>query len=179
MKLRPIAGDPELGQQVVALRDQMIYASGEFDMAAMRAIRDKQIRQLVAPGTFNAKLSPGGLVDIEYLIQGLQLRNGHRFPEVRDPNTRDAMKALQQCGVLSASQRLGLRDAYRFFRRLIDAMRMVRGDATDLTVPPKDSDEFRFLERRMRLFKDSVDLTADIESYSTLVREVAGELLTV
>lgn len=179
VKLRPIAGDPELGQQVVALRDQMIYASGEFDIAAMRAIRDKQIRQLVAPGTFNAKLSPGGLVDIEYLIQGLQLRNGHRFPEVRDPNTRDAMKALQQCGVLSASQRLGLRDAYRFFRRLIDAMRMVRGDATDLTVPPKDSDEFRFLERRMRLFKDSVDLSADLESYSTLVREVAGELLAV
>jgi glutamate-ammonia-ligase adenylyltransferase len=81
--------------------------------------------------------------------------------------------------VLSASQRLGLRDAYRFFRRLIDAMRMVRGDATDLTVPPRDSDEFRFLERRMRLFKDSVDLSADLESYSTLVREVAGELLAV
>lgn len=176
VKLRPIAGDPDLGRRVIELRDQLTYSGGEFDVAAMRAIRDKQIRQLVAPGTFNAKLSPGGLVDIEYLIQGLQITHGSAHPQVRTPNTRDAMKALEQIGVLSASQRLGLRDAYRFLRQLIDAMRMVRGDASDLTVPPCDSDEFRFLERRMRLFKDSVDLAADLESYSSFVREVTAEL---
>ena len=177
VKLRPIAGDRELGDRVITLRDQLIYTGSDFDVAAMRAIRDKQIRQLVTPDTFNAKLSPGGLVDIEYLIQGLQMIHGREHPCVRTPNTRQAMKGLAIAGVLSAEQRLALRDAYRFMRRLIDALRMVRGDAMDLTVPPRQSDEFRFLSRRMRLFKDTTDLSADLESYSSLVRELSKTLL--
>ena len=177
VKLRPIAGDTELGQQIVSLRDELIYTGTVFDLSAMRALRDKQLNQLVTPGTFNAKLSPGGLVDIEYLVQGLQMIHGGQHPSVRDPNTREAMKALEVAGVLSAEQRLALRDAYRFLRRLIDALRMVRGDAMDLTVPPRPSEEFRFLARRMRLFKDSMDLAADIESYSALVRELSQTLL--
>lgn len=176
VKMRPIAGDDTLGMQIIEIRDRLVYTGQPFDTSAMRAIRDKQIRQLVMPGTLNAKLSPGGLVDIEYLIQGLQIQFGQRFPAVRSSNTRDAMKALEQCGVLTTSQRLSLRDAYRFFRRLIDAMRMVRGDARDLTVPPQGSEEFRFLARRMRLFKDSTDLAADLESYSSVVREISKEL---
>ena len=177
VKLRPIAGDREWGTRVVAIRDELIYTGSAFDIAAMRAIRDKQIRQLVIPGTFNAKLSPGGLVDIEYLVQGLQLIHGQTWPSVRTPNTREAMKALEVAGVLTTEQRLGLREAYRFMRRLIDALRMVRGDAMDLTVPPLLSEEFRFLSRRMRLFKDSTDLAADLESYSSLVLELSQTLL--
>ena len=47
----------------------------------------------------------------------------------------------------------------------------------DLTVPPRQSEEFRFLARRMRLFKDSMDLSADLESYSSLVLELSKTLL--
>ena len=161
----------------MSLRDELIYTGTAFDSAAMRAMRDKQINQQVTPGTFNAKLSPGGLVDIEYLVQGLQMLHGKEHPSVRDSNTREAMKALEVAGVLSAEQRLALRDAYRFLRRLIDALRMVRGDAMDLTVPPRQSEEFRFLARRMQLFKESMDLTADLESYTALVRELSQTLL--
>ena len=177
VKLRPIAGSQELGSQIVAIRDELIYTNSAFDTAAMRAIRDKQIRQLVTPGTFNAKLSPGGLVDIEYLVQGLQMIHGQACPLVRTSNTREAMKSLEVAGVLTAEQRLGLREAYRFMRRLIDALRMVRGDAMDLTVPPLQSEEFRFLSRRMRLFKETLDLSADLESYSSLVLELSQSLL--
>ncbi len=177
VKLRPIAGDRDLGQRIVSLRDELIYTGTAFDVASMRALRDKQLNQLVTPGTFNAKLSSGGLVDIEYLVQGLQMIHGGQYPSVRDPNTREAMKALEVAGVLSAEQRLALRDAYRFLRRLIDALRMVRGDAMDLTVPPRQSEEFRFLARRMQLFRESVDLSADLESYSAVVRELSQTLL--
>ena len=88
------------------------------------------------------------------------------------------MKALEVAGVLSAEQRLALRDAYRFLRRLIDALRMVRGDAMDLAVPPRQSEEFRFLARRMQLFRESLDLSADLESYTALVREMSQALLS-
>jgi [glutamine synthetase] adenylyltransferase / [glutamine synthetase]-adenylyl-L-tyrosine phosphorylase len=149
VKLRPIAGDPEFGEQVVETRDRLIYRGEQFDVAAMRAMREKQITQLVQAGTFNAKLSPGGLVDCEYVVQALQITFGHLDKSIRQPNTREAMKALEAHGILAETARVRLRDAYRFFRRVIDALRMVRGDASDLTVPPPGSDEFVFLARRL------------------------------
>lgn len=176
VRMRPIGGSPEFAPKVTKLRDRMIYTGVPFDVAAMRAMRQKQITQHVVPGTFNAKLSPGGLVDIEYLVQGLQITYGNRFPALRVTNTREAMKALEQAGILTTQQRIQLRDAYRFLRRLIDALRIVRGDARDLTVPPPESDEFEFLVRRMRVFKETPDLLHGIESYSAQVREISEEL---
>ena len=58
VKLRPIAGDVAFGSEIVALRDRLIYSGEPFDVAAMRAMREKQLRQLVKAGTTNAKLSP-------------------------------------------------------------------------------------------------------------------------
>jgi len=150
VKLRPIAGDERLGARIVQLRDQLIYRGEHFDVGAMRAMREKQNRQLVRPGTFNAKLSPGGLVDCEYLVQGLQITFGHLDPALREPNTREALRALGQFGILSEKIQNQLQTAYQFWRQVIDALRVVRGNATDLTIPPVPSEEFAFLARRMR-----------------------------
>ncbi|AMV18980.1 hypothetical protein [Planctomyces sp. SH-PL14] len=176
VRLRPIGGSPEFAEQVVAVRDRLIYTGAPFDVAAMRAMRQKQITQHVTPGTFNAKLSPGGLVDIEYLVQGLQITYGAEFPNLRVTNTREVMKELEQAGILTTAERIELRDAYRFLRRLIDALRIVRGDARDLTVPSAESDEYEFLVRRMKLFNDTKDLGRDIEQYSAAVRQIADRL---
>ncbi len=167
VKLRPIAGDQLYGNDIVDLRDRLIYTGKPFDLSAMRAIREKQIRQLVKPGTFHAKLSPGGLVDCEYLVQGLQMTFGHLSKEIREPNTRLAMKGLEQQGILTSDQRVKLRDAYRFLRRLIDGMRMVRGDASDLTIPHHETEQFEFLAKRLG-FKQ-VDLHAEIEQQTRTV----------
>jgi glutamate-ammonia-ligase adenylyltransferase len=78
VKLRPIAGNVELGQAITSLRDQFVYTGEPFDATAMRAMRERQIRHLVTCGTFNAKYSPGGLVDLEYVVQGLQIAHGAR-----------------------------------------------------------------------------------------------------
>lgn len=172
VKLRPIAGDPEFGGDVVAVRDSLIYTGDPFDVAAMRGMREKQNRQLVRAGTFNAKLSPGGLVDCEYLVQGLQITYGHRHPALRATNTRAAMKALQAAGIITPEQRLQLRDAYRFLRRLIDGLRMVRGDARDLAVPPPDSEEFEFLARRLGYHANPRQLERDLESNAATVIEL-------
>ena len=167
VKLRPIAGDADLGRRIVVLRDQMIYNGTPFDFTAMQAMREKQIQQHVNAGTFHAKLSPGGLVDCEYLVQGLQITHGHLDPSLRAENTREALKALQAHGIISEVDRLRLRDAYRFLRRLIDALRMVRGDARDLTVPPKDSEEFEFLVRRVGYGNDIHRFESDLEKHAS------------
>ncbi len=176
VKLRPIAGDEEFGREVVELRDSLIYTGAPFDVAAMSAMREKQERQLVQAGTLNAKLSPGGLVDCEYLVQGLQITHGHRDSSLRATNTRAAMAALESHGLLLTEDRAELEEAYIFLRRLIDALRMVRGHARDLTVPPPDSEEFEYLARRLGYGANLARLQGDLELYTESVQDL-GRLL--
>ncbi len=139
-------------------------------------MRERQLRQLVRAGTTNAKLSPGHLVDSEYLVQALQVTYGHLDPSLRAVNTLDALAALERRGLISSDDALRLREAYVFQRNLIDALRIVRGHARDLTVPASDSDEFVFLARRLG-YGDAADrLQADIDRYSANVQQL-GRLL--
>ncbi|NMB54263.1 MAG: glutamine synthetase adenylyltransferase [Leptolinea sp.] len=177
VKLRPIAGDPSLGDTICRLRDEYTYGSGKFDITAMRAMRERQIRHLVTGGTFNAKYSPGGLVDIEYLIQGLQINHGAQNPSLRVTNIRQAMALLHENGILSDNDYTQLRKAHTFLRWLIDSLRVVRGNAKDITVPPYGSEEFSFLARRLR-YENNIDrLRNDLLTYQTAVQEINSRLL--
>ncbi len=177
IKLRPIAGNAFLGQQLVTLRDELIYTGQPFDVSAMRAMRERQARHLVAAGTINAKFSPGGLVDIEYLVQGLQINHGRHNPSLRSPNTREAMKMLAAANILSKEAYQQLYQAHIFLRRLINALRMVRGNAKDLTVPPANSDEFGFLARRLDYNDDPAQLNTDLTAHTSRVQELSLRLL--
>jgi len=177
VKLRPIAGDEEFGRQVAALRDRILYTGDAVDAAALRAMRERQVRQLVRAGTFHAKLSPGGLVDLEYLVQALQIAHGHRSPALRTTNTLLAAAALGELGVLPPDDLDRLTAAYGFFRRLIDALRMVRGDARDLTVPSSRSDEFEFLARRLGHGGQPGRFKADLDHHSQQVLELVRKHL--
>jgi glutamate-ammonia-ligase adenylyltransferase len=169
VKLRPVAGDEIFGRELIELRDRLIYVDQPIDPLPMQALRERQVRQLVQAGTFNAKLSPGGLVDIEYLVQTLQLQYGHSSPALRTPSTEEALQALCQAGHLARGDVEQLQTAYRFLRRLIDALRMVRGNAQDLTVPPRHTEEFEFLSRRLDYAGDSGGLQADLERHNQAV----------
>lgn len=177
IKLRPIAGDRKLARQISDLRDEFVYGGLSFDINAMQAMRERQTRHLVAAGTINAKYSPGGLVDLEYLIQALQLKYGVQNPALRLTNTREAMTALANAGIIDREDFLRLRDAHRFLRRLIDALRMVRGDAKDLTIPPPDSPEFAYLVRRVRYVNTEAEMREGIERHFAAVREISAKLL--
>ncbi|MBL4886773.1 MAG: hypothetical protein JKY95_19885, partial [Planctomycetaceae bacterium] len=79
-------------------------------------------------------------------------------------------------GILSHEDRVLIRDAYRFLRRLIDALRMVRGDARELTVPKHDTEECEFLARRLGYLEGSQAFVEDLEQVMQTVREM-GRLL--
>jgi [glutamine synthetase] adenylyltransferase / [glutamine synthetase]-adenylyl-L-tyrosine phosphorylase len=140
-------------------------------------MRERQVRQLGRAGTFHAKLSPGGLVDLEYLVQALQLTHGHRSLALRTTNTLQAAEALHAAGVLTAGDLAQFTAAYGFFRRLIDALRMVRGDARDLTVPSSRSDEFEFLARRLGHGGQPSRLKAELEHHSQQVVDLVRRSL--
>lgn len=176
IKLRHVAGDAALGKQVEAHRDRYVYSGAPWDLPAALDLRRQQLKQLVERGTVNAKLSPGGVVDIEYAIQYLQLMHGHRHPVLRTPNAMQALAGLVDCGIVSRQDGENLRRAYLFIRMLIDGLRMVRGNAKDLVLPPPESDEFIFLARRVGYTTDDWQagarhLKTDIEEHMGRVRE--------
>jgi glutamate-ammonia-ligase adenylyltransferase len=143
----------------------------------MRAMRERQIRHLVKGGTFNAKFSPGGLVDIEYLVQGLQINHGAQNPGLRSTNLREAMSQLHLAGILSDDDYTRLRKAHTFLRWLIDSLRVVRGNSKDVTLPAFGSEEFIFLARRLRYEMDIARLRDDLARYVAEVQEINTRLL--
>src|SRR4029453_2871911 len=149
IKLRRVAGDEALGAEVERVRDAFVWSEQPWDRADALHLRERQCRELVPPGRFNVKYSPGALVEVEYAVQYLQIEHGRRYPELRTPSTLEGLDRLQAAGSIDAARRDELRAAYVFWRRVADALRMVRGNARDLLLPESGSEEGRFLARRL------------------------------
>jgi glutamate-ammonia-ligase adenylyltransferase len=149
IKLRWVAGDAGLGHRVEAHRDTFSYNGAPWDWADAMELRKRQTRELVKPGQTNVKYSAGGIIDVEYAVQYLQLINGADHPEVRLPNTLDALESLRRLQIIREADYKTLHDGYLFLRNLIDGLRIVRGDATDLVLPSESSEEFKSLARRL------------------------------
>lgn len=95
----------------------------------------------------NVKSGYGGLVDIEFVVQILQLVHGGEASSVRVRNTLLAVEKLHDIGVLTAAQRDGLSEAYLFLRRVENALRIVHDRALDAL--PKNRAELAQLARRL------------------------------
>ena len=176
-KLRFVCGDPVLGRRVETHRDVFVYSDQPWDLAAALSLRRQQIKELVEPGRVNVKYSPGGIVDIEYTAQYLQVMHGHVIPDLRTPNTLEALAKAERHRVLPAREARALREGYLFLRSVIDALRIVRGHAKDLVLPNTGSDEFIFLARRMGYTEDDWQwgankLAADIARHMEEARTI-------
>jgi glutamate-ammonia-ligase adenylyltransferase len=149
VKLRRVAGDAALGAEVERVRDAFVWGDEPWDRANALHLRDRQCRELVPPGRFNVKYSPGALVEVEYAVQYLQIEHGRALPALRTPSTLEGLDRLLQAGLVDPDERSRLRAAYVFWRAVADALRMVRGNARDLLLPEAGSEETRFLARRL------------------------------
>lgn len=174
LKLRPIGGHSAFGNEVISKRDELLFRDCRWEAVPVRAMRERQVRQLVRAGTFHAKLSPGALVDVEYLIQLLQLSHGAQHRSLRTPNTLQGLAELAKLGLIPEEAHEPLRSAYLFFRRLIDALRMARGSADDLTLPPSDEELFSGLARRLNC--SQMHLSCAVEQHSAAIRHWTNSL---
>ncbi|MFQ5587577.1 MAG: hypothetical protein ACE5F7_01950 [Nitrospiria bacterium] len=153
IKLRAVAGSRALGHKCLAARDRFVYSGSAWEKTDAVELRALQLDELVPKGRVNVKYSPGGLVEIEYLTQYLQIIHGHALPALRTPNTLEALDALSKAAVIDTDTHHCLKKNYLFLRFLVDALRIVRGNAKDLLLPDAKSDEFVFLARRMGFAK--------------------------
>jgi glutamate-ammonia-ligase adenylyltransferase len=126
MKARPVAGDLELGWRVVRAVDPMIYQAA-MDPTGVRRIRDLKERigrERSGRGGFDVKLGPGGIRDVEFVAQALQLLHGARIPQLRHRSTARALERLAEVRVLPRPRADALLEAYRFLRRLENRLQM-------------------------------------------------------
>jgi glutamate-ammonia-ligase adenylyltransferase len=174
-RLRQLAGDADLGRQVERLRDELIYNARGLNLAELRDLRGRQLAEKVRPGEYNAKFSAGGLVDLEYDVQILQVMHGAENPRLRTPRIHEALEALSEAGVLEADESRQLVESYYFLRRLINGLRMLRGSALDLSLPAAGSPEYGHLARRMGYerggpLEPEQQLLLDFETRTAVVR---------
>ena len=175
VRMRAIGGDHKLGKQLERIRDDLIYLSDNIDIKEIRYLREKQFKDKNVLGKVNAKFSPGGLVDLEYGVQLLQVIHGKDIPLLRTARIHEALTTLSEVGILSEAESFRLIDAYDFFRNLINGLRMLRGNAKDLFLPAVESNEFSHLARRMGYMRGGPLDTAqklylDFETYTAMVR---------
>jgi glutamate-ammonia-ligase adenylyltransferase len=82
-------------------------------------------------GRWHVKLGRGGLVDVEFLAQGLQLLHGAAHPETRRAGTTAALRGLARAGALPPATAQALIEHYRFLRRVSTALRLLGARPTD------------------------------------------------
>jgi len=150
LKLRAATGDAALGREVESIRDAFVWSGEPWDRKNALHLRERQARELVPPGRINVQYSRGCLVDTEYAVQYMQLLYGGDQAALRTPSTLQALDALRKAGHFSEDEGEALRNAYRYWRGVTEALRMVHGSAKDLLLPEPGSEELRFLARRMR-----------------------------
>ena len=168
IRLRWFAGNENLGRRVESHRDSFTYGGQPWDWQDALHLRQRQMKELVKPGDVNVKYSAGGIIDIEYAVQYLQLLNGKEHPEIRVPTTLEALSHLRRLQIVRESDYRLLHSSYLFLRNVIDALRIVRGDASDLVLPDESTEEFKSLARRMGYrekdrVKSAARLAADIQ----------------
>ncbi|GAA1394491.1 bifunctional [glutamine synthetase] adenylyltransferase/[glutamine synthetase]-adenylyl-L-tyrosine phosphorylase [Luteococcus peritonei] len=132
------AGDPQLTAQVLQLVEPLRYPAGGLergDLAEIRKLKARMETERIPRGTDpkrNTKLGPGGLSDVEWTVQVLQLQHAHELPALRTPATLPALAAAREAGLVEAADAQALQEAWRFASRMRNKIMLVRGRASDV-----------------------------------------------
>jgi glutamate-ammonia-ligase adenylyltransferase len=153
LRAHPMAGDDGLARRFVALIDPLRYPAGGLSPADTREIRRLKARMEaerlprgVDPSA-HLKLGRGGLSDVEWTVQLLQLRHGAERPALRTTATLDALRAATDAGLLSAEDARSLQDAWVIATRVRNAIVLARGRPSD--VMPSDARTLAAVARAM------------------------------
>ncbi|HEU0205345.1 MAG TPA: bifunctional [glutamine synthetase] adenylyltransferase/[glutamine synthetase]-adenylyl-L-tyrosine phosphorylase [Pseudolysinimonas sp.] len=148
LKARALAGDQELGAEYVARVSPMVWssASRENFVESVQQMRERVTANIPTDEVdVQLKLGPGGLRDVEFTIQLLQLVHGQSDPEVRQRATLDALAALAERGYIGRAEAAEFGRDYRFLRLLEHRIQLSRLRRTHLM--PRDPDALRALAR--------------------------------
>ncbi|BCW83856.1 glutamate-ammonia-ligase adenylyltransferase [Arthrobacter sp. NicSoilE8] len=137
LRARPMAGSDELAADFMSLIDSIRYPEelSDADVREIRRIKARVESERLPRGADPArhvKLGRGGLSDVEWLVQLLQLQHAGKHPELRTTSTLEALAAAEQLGFIDKNDAGLLRQAWRLASRIRSANVIVTGRASDL-----------------------------------------------
>ncbi|MEY9890273.1 glutamate-ammonia-ligase adenylyltransferase [Catenulispora sp. MAP5-51] len=178
LKARAAAGDPDLGAKYVEAVTPMVWAASRRDgfVADVQAMRRRVVAHIPAKeAERELKLGSGGLRDIEFAVQLLQLVHGPTDPALRKRGTLESLAALSAGGYVGRTDAGALADAYRFLRTLEHRLQIHRLRRTHTL--PEEKPERRRLGRSMGFRKDPVDqLNGEWKRHKREVRRLHEKL---
>lgn len=136
-RARPVAGPPALKRRINEVLRAAILKPGaaEVALADATAMRARMLRELPAEGPWDVKAMPGGLIEVEFIAQALQLAHAPREPRVLATTTRTALARLGQHGVLPAEEAATLIAADRLWRTITGLVRLTIGKSREVALP--------------------------------------------
>jgi glutamate-ammonia-ligase adenylyltransferase len=151
LKARPVAGDLPIGRAFLASTRELLVAAHEQTAVAssIDRLRREALKALSRSilSTTDIKTGLGGLRDVEFLAQGLQLVHAHQRPGLLVGGTLPALKALGEAGILSAETAEQLSGDYLFLRRVEHFLQIYEDRQTHSL--PRDPSQLRALARLM------------------------------
>ncbi|MCE9545640.1 MAG: bifunctional [glutamate--ammonia ligase]-adenylyl-L-tyrosine phosphorylase/[glutamate--ammonia-ligase] adenylyltransferase, partial [Planctomycetia bacterium] len=151
VKARPAAGDLDLGQEFLAKLEPWIYRRylSLADIVGIKALKRRIEQRTRQEGAeqHDVKTGHGGIRDIEFVIQFLQLLNGGDLKELRGGHTLEALGALERVGCLTSQERALLETNYIFLRKLEHRLQIMFDLQTHAL--PREPEEIRKLAIRM------------------------------
>jgi glutamate-ammonia-ligase adenylyltransferase len=152
LKARPSAGSLALGEEVLAVLEPFIYPRS-IGPGVVRDVEElnRKIKAELDSGTletgFDVKLGIGGIREIEFFVQALQLVHAGKNPSLRERATRRALDRLLFAGLVAERERRALADAYGFLRQVEHRLQLVAGQQTQKL--PRDPEALDVLARSL------------------------------
>ncbi|MEU3844248.1 bifunctional [glutamine synthetase] adenylyltransferase/[glutamine synthetase]-adenylyl-L-tyrosine phosphorylase [Streptomyces sp. NPDC028635] len=178
LKARPVAGDAELGRAYIEALEPLVWKAAEREnfVADVQKMRRRVVENIpVAEVERELKLGPGGLRDVEFAVQLLQLVHGRADASLRSGTTLDALQALAAGGYVGRVDAVQLDDAYRFLRSMEHRIQLFRLRRTHLV--PEDDADLRRIGRSLGLRTDPVtELTREWKRHTGVVRRLHEKL---
>jgi len=177
IKARPVAGSIPLGEQLLdqlapfVFRKYLDYGMIE-DIKGMKLKIDRSLVR-EREGELNLKLGRGGIREIEFFIQALQLIYAGKKPALRERNSLKALNILLQEGLIKPEEHTALTEAYVFLRTVEHRIQVEQERQTHLL--PTRPDQLQALARRCG-FPDSESFAARLEEHRQKVSTIYREL---
>ncbi|MEU2158623.1 bifunctional [glutamine synthetase] adenylyltransferase/[glutamine synthetase]-adenylyl-L-tyrosine phosphorylase [Streptomyces sp. NPDC019396] len=178
LKARPVAGDPELGADYMEAVSPLVWQAAEREnfVSDVQSMRRRVVDNIPAAQIDRElKLGPGGLRDVEFAVQLLQLVHGRSDASLRGGSTLGALDALASGGYVGRADAAQLGEAYRFLRAMEHRIQLYRLRRTHLV--PEGEDDQRRLGRSLGLRADPVvELNKEWRRHASVVRRLHEKL---
>ncbi|MDQ1649417.1 MAG: [glutamine synthetase] adenylyltransferase / [glutamine synthetase]-adenylyl-L-tyrosine, partial [Frankiaceae bacterium] len=178
----PLAGDIELGFRFIELADEVRFpkrltADAVREVGRLKGRMERERMPKNTDRTLHLKLGPGGLTDVEWAVQLLQLQSGARIPDLRTTSTLDALAAARAAELLPEADADVLSDGWRWAVRLRNAVVLTSGKALD-SLPTAERALGRVAQAVGMGADDGPRLLDEHRSRSRQVRQVVDALFS-